>query len=366
MLFPYTAISHSMDRMQEFIEFIVLEVWCKADTSTPFGLELFDGCPDLKTVMTAFAYSDTKGGDAFYTGVEKNYAHFAELTPPQIAKFRHWFVCNNDIENACANSPTNELVRYSDLDASFPTISTDLKQFFKSLYSKDLLELAALKPFIGNIGDHYNTLMSGSRLKKCPFCGLTDLLSEHHGPRDAYDHFLPKAIYPFNSINFKNLAPACHHCNSSYKTTKDPTFTPKDKLLGTNRRKAFFPYSATAQQIELGIKLKHADLEKLKPDDVELEFGPAELSEEIETWKDVYGIEERFRAKLCDDDAKEWIEQYRIIHRKNQMTPIEFKETIDEQCGISPFTNFNFLKKPFVGAGFDSGILQAIADGAPS
>ena len=29
------------------------------------------------------------------------------------------------------------------------------------------------------------------------------------------------------------------------------------------------------------------------------------------------------------------------------MTPIEFKETIDEQCDLSPYTNCNFLKKGY-------------------
>lgn len=365
MLFPLKSFRHSMDRMQDFIEFIVLEVWCKADGSTPFGLELFDGCPDLKTIMTTFAYDHTKGGDAFSLGVEKNYAHFAKLSPQERQQFRQWFQCNNDIESACANTPGSQIIRYRDLEAKFseatyPDLVNDIKEFFKALYSKDLIGLAAIKPFIGDIDDHYNTLMSGSRRKKCPFCGLTDLLSEHHVHRDAYDHFLPKSIYPFNSINFKNLAPACHHCNSSYKAAKDPTFTPKDILIGTKRRKAFYPYSSTAHQIEIGIKLKHADLEKLSPADVELEIGPAALREEIETWKDVYGIEERFRAKLCDEDAKEWIEQYRIIHRRTGMKPEAYRDMIEEQCDQAPFSNCNFLKKSFVSAGLERGILSAI------
>ena len=57
----------------------------------------------------------------------------------------------------------------------------------------------------------------------------------HHSKREAYDHYLPKVLYPFNSINFRNLAPACHECNSTYKLGKDPAHNP------AGRRKAFNP-----------------------------------------------------------------------------------------------------------------------------
>jgi hypothetical protein len=39
MLFSYTYVPHQMERMQEFIDFIFHEVWCKAPVSGPFGLQ---------------------------------------------------------------------------------------------------------------------------------------------------------------------------------------------------------------------------------------------------------------------------------------------------------------------------------------
>ena len=38
----------------------------------------------------------------------------------------------------------------------------------------------------------------------CPFCGLGDIKGVHHTKRETYVHYLPKALYPFNSINFRN------------------------------------------------------------------------------------------------------------------------------------------------------------------
>lgn len=110
---------------------------------------------------------------------------------------------------------------------------------------------------------------------------------------------LARALYLFNSINFRNLAPACHECNNTYKISKDPAHNP------TGRRKAFNPYDAAGHTIQIQVTLQHADIDKLMPTDITLQFGPAALAEEIDTWKDVYGIEERYKAKLCgENDGK--------------------------------------------------------------
>ena len=50
------------------------------------------------------------------------------------------------------------------------------------------------------------------------------------------------------------------------------------------------------------------DFEHLAPNDIKIEFGPAPLREELETWQDVYGIEERYKAKCCcESDGKYWL-----------------------------------------------------------
>jgi hypothetical protein len=72
---------------------------------------------------------------------------------------------------------------------------------------------------------------------KCPFCGIGNIKSPHHTKREAHNHYLPKALYPFNSINVRNLAPTCHECNSTYKLSKDPAHNDAKR-----RRKAFNPY----------------------------------------------------------------------------------------------------------------------------
>lgn len=342
MLFPYLYVPHQMERMQEFIDFIFTEVWCKAPSGAPFGLDLFNGNMDLKEVMTSFYYDHTKGGDFFYGHIERIYGHFAALTSPQINQFKQWYQANNDIEQACANDPASHLARYADIEPIHEALCEELATFFKGLYSKDLLELAALRQKIGEIDDHYQNFMAVNDTGKCPFCGLGDVKGVHHTKREAYDHYLPKGHYPFNTMNFHNLAPACHECNSTYKLAKNPVNTT------AGRRKAFYPYANPGHSIDIRIALSKPDVDRLTPGDIQLEFGPAPLSEEIDTWKDVYGIEERYKAKCCSGDAKDWLEQIRIFQDAYGIAPAASLNTLQQQAAIAPLANSNFLKKAFL------------------
>ena len=74
---------------------------------------------------------------------------------------------------------------------------------FKGLYSQELLKLAAFKHKIGDLDDHYQNFMRENSIGKCPFCGIADMHGIYHSKREAYDHYLPKSLYPFNSINLK-------------------------------------------------------------------------------------------------------------------------------------------------------------------
>jgi hypothetical protein len=349
-----------MERMQEFVDCIFYEVWCNAPAHGAFSLSLFDCNQDLKEVMEAFYYSDAKGADFFYGHVERIYNLFAALEPAQIDQFRQWYRGNNDLENVCANDPSRPLARYADLSPTYEVLSQQLASFFKGLYSKSLLGLAPLKTKIGDIDDHYQAFVKENSAGKCPFCGIADLQGEYHSTREAYDHYLPKGLYPFNSINFRNLVPACHHCNSSYKTSKDPAYTPKDPAGTLHRRRFFYPYSSSRYSINIGIDLKKADLDRMKPEDLNLQFGPEELSEEIEAWNDVYGIKERYIAKCLSPDAKDWLEQLRILNHEYGVPPKGFIKSIREQTERSQLSNSNFLKLAFLEGCERAGIFEPL------
>ena len=58
MLFPYKYVPHQMEKMQEFIDFIFYEVWCKAPGNGPFSLDLFNENVDLRELMHDLYFSD--------------------------------------------------------------------------------------------------------------------------------------------------------------------------------------------------------------------------------------------------------------------------------------------------------------------
>jgi hypothetical protein len=352
MLFPYTYVPHQMEKMQEFIDFTFFEVWCNAPIGLEFSPTLFEALPDLRDVVSFFGFAATapERGKRFYKDVKYIYQLFGALSAQEIDRFKAWYRANNDVEKVCAKDAASSPVRYADIEATHPDIAEQLAMFFKGLYSQSLLDLAALKEKIGDIDDHYHAFVQTNNEEICPFCGINDLLGEYHGRRDAYDHYLPKALYPFNSINFRNLVPACHHCNSSYKSSKDPAHPVKDPAGAAQRRKVFYPYSEQVQHIEISVNIAHARVDALTQQDIDLQFGPASLIEEIETWRDVYGIDERYKAKLLNKHGKYWITQVLDEWGKDGKQPEDYLKTLSRQTRDYPFAEANFLKSPFLAA----------------
>ncbi|XYQ53433.1 hypothetical protein ACS91J_16500 [Pectobacterium carotovorum] len=359
MLFNYTYVPHQMERMQRFINFIFYQVWCRARKLDGYDLTLFDANPPLKDIMISFAYDHTAAGDRFSSQVQSIFQSFAQLSREQTAQFKRWYQGNNNLEKVCANTPNAQLARYADIAVNYKELSEQLGIFFKGLYSQSLLDLAALRAKIGDIDDHYKNFVQLNRVGKCPFCGISDLLSEYHTKREAYDHYLPKALYPFNSINFRNLVPTCHYCNSSYKTSKNPAYTPQDPAGAVQRRAVFYPYKPVTHSIELQVTLQTSDIANLAPNDIALQFGPDAVAEEIDTWKDIYGIEERYKAKFCgENDGKYWLTQVLDEWREDGRDPSDFLTALARQTRNRPYADCNFLRKPFLEACEARGLLQ--------
>ncbi|MFF7058187.1 HNH endonuclease [Achromobacter spanius] len=340
--------------MQTFIDFIFHEVWCKAPIGLVFHPDLFEGNKDLKEVMVEFGFSTqaAERGKAFFNDVKAIYELFASLSRKEIDQFKQWYQGNNDLEKVCANDPATLLARYADIAVNNKELAAQLSSFFKGLYSQSLLGLATLRAKIGDIDNHYQAFMAVNTAGKCPFCGIGDIKGEHHSRRDAYDHYLPKALYPFNSINFRNLAPACHECNSTYKLSKDPAHN------AVGRRKAFYPYAAVSHIVELQVALLHADVDKLGSADITIQLGPAALADELDTWKEAYGIEERYKAKFCAaNDGKYWLTQVLDECQAYGKQPADILAIRAEQAQGRPYADCNFLRKPFLDACQQIGVL---------
>jgi hypothetical protein len=342
-----------MDVMQIFIDFIFLKVWCQAKTIPTFGLGLFQENIELQDVMTQFRDGRSTVGNNFYSNVENIFNHFSNLGEKQIEDLESWYLINNNIENACSECSAGKLIRYKEMDSLGDELITDLKSFFSGLYGSSLLKLSALKKYIGNIEDHFKSFRLVNKSGKCPFCGLIDLKSNLQKIRDAYDHYLPKSIYPFNSINFKNLVPTCHECNSAYKSTYDPI------TCNGNIRKAFYPFSTKVFNIEVNIEILAKNWEIIEKEDINLQINSNDFNVEIDAWLEVYGIEERYKAKCCsEDDGKEWIVQMYDEWGEDGRLPKDYLLTLKRQTKRKPYADLRFLKLAFLKGCNQAGLFE--------
>lgn len=95
------------------------------------------------------------------------------------------------------------------------------KSELKVLYEKHMLKLGSDARKI------YDTLRACSD-QYCPLCGIRKVYT--------LDHYLPKARYPLQSVNPKNLVPACRECNIGKL----------DKIFLSKDEQTLYPYSETS------------------------------------------------------------------------------------------------------------------------
>ncbi|MEG0772632.1 MAG: hypothetical protein RR409_04830 [Clostridium sp.] len=334
-----------MERMQEFIDYIFYEVWCEAPINEYDVEVLFSNNTDLLGIIQDLHNTEPKGAEFFIKGIQEVFLIFKTLNTVEINQLKTWYQSNNSIEDLCKNDPTATPSTYNDISNMNTKLSAALKAFFEKLYSHDFLSLKVLSDKIGLIDDHYTKFIKINSKGKCPYCGLYDIDGEFVHTREAYDHYLPKSKYPFSSINFKNLAPICNKCNSGNKGSKDPLHD-----INGNRRKAFYSYNSVPYSLEIDLILNSHDLENLTPQDINITFGPTSLAEEFQTWNELFGINERYKAKCCSADAKHWVTQVLDESQNYGLTPIEFLRGKIKESERSPYSELNFLRKPFLEA----------------
>lgn len=152
----------------------------------------------------------------------------------------------------------------------------------------------------------------------------------------------------------------CHECNSSYKLQKDPLrhIDPLHKAKNRKRRKAFYSYATAAPGIAIDLTLSTANINKLCPSDITLTITAPGRDEELESWKDVFGIEERYKAKCCNkNDGIVWLSRVVEENENYGLTPQQMLEAEIRAAENKPWSDANFLKKPFLLACQEVGLI---------
>lgn len=364
MLFTYSYISHNIEKLHAYLDFLFLEVWLKADgefdADKLIATDQFDDPNELYQIYEDLGNTEGEWAYFFNSSIELIYDEFLELGEDDRTELLQGYQANNNIEGLC-NDKGIKPVMYSEIAAKHQSLAEELHAFYSVLYGTNSPFNLKIFGFLNKklIAEYDKEFMNANNKEICPFCGINPLKGNNHSYREAYDHYIPKALYPFNSVNFKNLAPMCHECNSTYKLTKFPIYNNDsrkiDPLLRENDRvRAFYPYAEDHPDIIFEIILDSNDILNLKPEEVKLSVLAEGFDEQIESWMRVFGIEERFKALICSKgEGIVWynsiVEGYdNAVAQGSPLTREQYYEAQLWDAKYEPLSSYGFLKSVFL------------------
>ena len=223
-----------------------------------------------------------------------------------------------------------------------------IEQFFQRLYGSGFFDLKYVKDELGStIGQYYRDFVrrgKGNDKDVCPFCGLLPIDGEFDPTRDAFDHYLPKVTYPFNSVNLANLCPSCNKCNSGNKLEQDPIH---DK--SGNRRKAFYPFGNVQPDISITATVQVADWDNPTPSEISVKLNSQNHPVETKTWAEMYRIPSRYAARCCSNaGGTSWRNKVMQDCHNYGLNPDEMYRAEVKTAKSSPWHDANFLKVAFL------------------
>jgi len=194
---------------------------------------------------------------------------------------------SNDIPNICEGNFAPPVI-----DNKATGLNKLLRKFFIDLYVQVIDGEGFSDKYNTSLREHFDCFsIKNKEITLCPICGIGELKKKEDSIRDQYDHFLPKALYPFSSVNFENLVPSCRECNSfDAKGEKD--------TIAVSTGKLFFPFDSNHKGISVEF---HISNDHIKPEKVDwrIVFTNSEgKSDEIDSWRAIYKIDNRYSGHV--------------------------------------------------------------------
>lgn len=170
------------------------------------------------------------------------------------------------------------------------------KSLFVHLYEHTLTSYGIKK--------HYEAFSKQLNNNWCPFCGMEQLVDYTHQKED-YDHLLAKSIYPFASVNMKNLIPMGQKCNRTHKKKKDLIWDNVKQIKAVN------PYKAT---IDIRVNFDGTKLPSYAGKNGVWSIKVTPNREEVTRWDYVFNICDRIKKDYLTRGRKPeyqvWLTDY--------------------------------------------------------
>lgn len=344
MLFTYKYVVHPFAEIQEALDELFCQVWCRADSSgfdyhlskSLKVIELFE-CMKHGRAKKDGSKRYTKKGEAFIERVKHIYNDFLTLEENDREKINKRYLESQDIEKCVigVNTPLSK----DELFQNFSHIAKNLEEFYDSLWGNSLFENQNMSLRYSTNMDHYKEF-SKLNESSCPFCGMTNLYTWEDKRRESYDHFLPKSKYYLSTMNLKNLVPMCNKCNEDFKKAKDPLNTSTDS---TRRHIAFYPYAQEHPYISMNVSISLKSPIDICSKDITISFDTPQYKEQLDTWDDIFCIKERYKT-YCAMQFRNLLEQTLKMSNYDIRLFMSKLNSIKEAWSYMPYYEGNFLK----------------------
>lgn len=334
MLRAYKSIEHDFKKSHGLIEYLVYEVWCKAD-ATPVKNKLNDTLKEL--------YENGRLKN-FKKDVDEIYKVCKGLTKDEKNAFAKTFEQNNRIQELCAG----------DKPIALSTLKKELrgkvKNFFEGLYTGFLGWKTVCETY-SDKKSYYNALITQNDFNECPCCGYGDIKNEYSKGYSAYDHYLSQKHYPLSTTNANNLVPTCTECNSDEKG--------EDDILASGQP-VFYPFDPAHPNIEESItvtvdskalnKFTEQDRTNSYFESTEIAVDFTLADDRVASWNTTYGIKTRYFGKVALN-GKSWLNQVRANYRHyaDEIPGYTMERAFDGVLKVDADLQFGFLKRPFLG-----------------
>jgi len=331
----YTFAPSKLDELNEQLVFFFESIYFQSLTSDTVWSDnfihyklkpIFDICGKLQTLI-----KDVHNKYVISSTSDKNKIYSAALNSANIEA-----ICIMTINGLNKNEIANN-------------IGDAIHKLYKYLYYQ-LPQTKIFKGIYGEYINHYNNIKKVTKIKMCPFCGLEPIKPLKSKSKQTYDHYLPLSEYPLHGICTKNFVPTCETCNEDYKHAKDSHYLNPQKTI---RRKLFYPYGGYSYSVRVNLSKIKFDNTTLKINycDINIICDPPNYSKEIETWKDIYEVDKRYKLTI-EDDSDEWYGEFydyltlKITNGEYVNTPSTFNDYLDS-LSVQESTTNSFLKKSY-------------------
>lgn len=300
MLYFYKSISpHTIDNLHGYLHYFFTQLFAEVHPTYDHAHYIH---ADFQEIIDGYTEQIDNKLSAIFIA-------YIALRPNEKITVQNAYDVNNRISDVCSMSVTP--IKYAGLPE---TIRTPIKSLYDNLWGDNkILGYKKVVEKCGTLKSHFNKFRENNEFVVCPFCGLESLTCKSDDGKDDYDHYLPKSKYPFISVNFENLLPMCHRCNSKSKGQADTPFIPNT----TTQRPLYFPLDNTTvdHKIELEINSADTDLSDSNNWTLSINCEPIGNKTKKESWESVFNIEKRYKSIIADE-SKVWFKWIRDKHRR--------------------------------------------------